>query len=75
MSDPAQYRTKEELDSYKSNDPIEIASNSILKKKYSSKKNLEKINSNIIKKIKEAASFALDSPFPEEKDLYTDVYL
>ena len=75
MSDPAKYRTKEELESYKSKDPIQIAYNEIIKKKISTKKELEKINNNVIKKIKEAAEYALSSPFPKEDDLYTDVYI
>ena len=75
MSDPANYRTKEELESYKVNDPINIAAKVILKKKILSKIDLEKINSEIIKEIKDAAQYAIDSPFPEEKELFTNVYL
>ena len=63
MSDPAKYRSKEELDSYKLNDPIEIASKEILKKKLQLKKELENINKNIIQEIKDAAEFALRKPF------------
>ena len=75
MSDPAKYRTKEELESYKVNDPINLAAKEILKKKILSKNDLEKINSEIIKEIKDAAQYAIDSPFPEEKELFTNVYL
>ena len=41
MSDPAKYRTKEELDSYKTKDPIQIVYEEILKKKIATKKELE----------------------------------
>jgi pyruvate dehydrogenase E1 component alpha subunit len=75
MSDPAKYRTKEELNSYKLNDPIEIASQEILKKKIASKKDLEVINREIIQEIKDAAEYALESPFPENAELFTNVYL
>ena len=75
MSDPAKYRTKEELDSYKSNDPIEVVRNKILKEKIATKEDLEKINKNIISEIKEAADYALESPYPESSELYTNVYL
>ena len=75
MSDPAKYRSKEELDSYKSNDPIEMVSKEIIKKKFLTSKELEKINKNMIQEIKDAAEFALESPFPSDKELYTDVYL
>ena len=75
MSDPAKYRTKEELNSYKLNDPIEIVSQEILKKKIASKKELEVINKEIIQEIKDAAQYALESPFPENEELFTNVYL
>ena len=75
MSDPAKYRTKEELESYKVNDPINLAAKEILKKKILSKKDLEKINKEILQEIKDAAQYAIDSPFPEEKELFTNVYL
>ena len=75
MSDPAKYRTKEELDSYKSNDPIDIVSKEMIKKKFSTKKKLEQINKDIIQEIKDAAEFALDSPYPSNDELYTNVYL
>ena len=60
---------------YKLNDPIEIASKEIIKKKIASKKVLENINKKIIHEIKDAAEYALNSPFPAEEDLYTNVYL
>ena len=75
MSDPAKYRTKKELESYKTKDPIQIVHEEIIKKKISSEKKLEKINKEVIKKIKAAADYALDSPFPNKEDIYTDVYV
>jgi pyruvate dehydrogenase E1 component alpha subunit len=75
MSDPAKYRTKKELELYKAKDPIEIAHNKILQKKIATEKELEKINTKIIKTIKNAADYALKSPFPNNEDLYTDVYV
>ena len=75
MSDPAKYRTKKELELYRAKDPIEIAHKKILQKKIATEKELEKINTKIIKKIKNAADYALKSPFPNNEDLYTDVYV
>ena len=75
MSDPANYRSKEELENYKAKDPIQVAYEQIVRKKISSKKELDKINKKVIEKIKTAADYALKSPFPENKDLYTDVYI
>ena len=75
MSDPAKYRSKKELDSYKTKDPIQIAHDEIIKKKVATLKDLEKINSEVISKVKDAAEYALKSPFPKEDDLYEDVYI
>ena len=75
MSDPAKYRTKDELEEYKNSDPIEIVREEILKKKIASKKELEKLNKEIIEEIKSAVDFALESNFPSSEELYTDVYI
>ena len=75
MSDPAKYRTKAELEKYKSSDPITIVKEEIIKKKIASKNELEKLDKEIIEEIKSAANFALESQFPRNEELYTDVYL
>ena len=75
MSDPAKYRSKKELDSYKDNDPIEFIKKEILKKKITSNKQLEDINKKIINEIKDAAEFALNNEYPDLSSLYTDVYV
>ena len=75
MSDPAKYRTKEELDNYKETDPIEIVKSEILKKKFATEKDIEKINKETLEEIKNSADFATNSPFPKDSELYTDVYL
>ena len=75
MSDPAKYRTKEELDNYKDTDPIEIVKSEMIKKKFASEKEIEKINKQTIEEIKEAAEFALKSNYPKDSELFTDVYV
>ena len=75
MSDPAKYRTKDELENYKNSDPIEVVKDEIIKKKIASNKELDKIGKEIIEEVKSAADFALESKFPDNKELYTDVYL
>ena len=75
MSDPAKYRTKEELQIYKETDPIEIVKKEMLKKKFANEKDIEKINKEIIDEIKNAADYALNSQYPKDSELYTDVYI
>ena len=75
MSDPAKYRTKEELQNYKETDPIEIVKKEMLKKKFANDKDIENINKEILDEIKNAADYALNSQYPKDSELYTDVYI
>ncbi len=74
MSDPAKYRTKEELEEYKSLDPIENALAVINKKKYATEKELEAIRERVEKEVELSIQFAEESEFPDASELYKDVY-
>ena len=74
MSDPAKYRTKEELEDYKKKDPIEQVRSVILKKKYASEEDLKGIDTDIKKKVQECVDFAEESEFPDPSEAYKDVY-
>lgn len=74
MSDPAKYRTKDQLEAYQKKDPIETTKNTILEKKYATAKDLEKLEDKLIKLVEEAVEFAENSDYPSVDELYTDVY-
>lgn len=74
MSDPAKYRTKEELESYKERDPIEQVRAAILKNKYATEEELKEIDKDIKARVMETVKFAEESDFPPASDAYTDVY-
>ncbi|MDI6400744.1 pyruvate dehydrogenase (acetyl-transferring) E1 component subunit alpha [Balneolaceae bacterium ANBcel3] len=74
MSDPGNYRTKEELEEYKKIDPIERLKTYILDKKVAKQKDFEAINEEVEKVVLEAVDFADNSPYPDPKELYEDVY-
>lgn len=74
MSDPAKYRTKEELEDYKSLDPIENALQTIKKNKYATEKELSEIQERVKNQVQESIDFAENSEFPDPSELYTDVY-
>ncbi|MGB3466599.1 MAG: pyruvate dehydrogenase (acetyl-transferring) E1 component subunit alpha [Cyclobacteriaceae bacterium] len=74
MSDPAKYRTKEELESYKERDPIEQVRSQILKNKYATEEELKEIDKRIKEEVVECVKFAEESDFPPASDAYTDVY-
>lgn len=74
MSDPATYRTKEEVEDYKKQDPIEKVLATILKKKYATEAEIEAIAVKVKGLVDESVQFAEESPYPEGAELYTDVY-
>lgn len=75
MSDPANYRTKNELNSYKDKDPLETTKATILKKKYASEKALEEMEDKIIEDVEASVEFAENSPLPDPSELFKDVYV
>jgi pyruvate dehydrogenase E1 component alpha subunit len=75
MSDPAKYRTRDEVDKIrKTSDPIENIK-SLLNKMGVEDKTLKDIDTDIKSVIAEAAKFAQDSPEPSEDELFTDITL
>lgn len=74
MSDPATYRSKEEVESYKQKDPLLTVKNLILKNSYASEDQLKEIEKKVKAQIAEVAEFATSEPFPSEDELYTDIY-
>jgi pyruvate dehydrogenase E1 component alpha subunit len=76
MSDPAKYRTKEEVDSYKEhNDPLLHLQTAILKAKMAKEVEFEEIEARVSKIVKASAEFAQTSPEPDPSELYTDVLI
>ncbi len=74
MSDPAKYRTKEEVEEYKSQDPIEQVKAVLLKKKYATEADLEAIEEKILAIVNDSVEFSESSPYPDASELYQDVY-
>ena len=73
MSDPAKYRTRDEVDKIrKTSDPIENIK-LLLNKMGVEDKTLKDIDTDIKSVIAEAAKFAQDSPEPSEVELFTDI--
>jgi len=75
VSDPAKYRTKDELNDYKDQDPISVTRATILKNKIATEKELEKIDKMIEAEMEEAYKFAEESDFPMSSELYEDNYV
>jgi pyruvate dehydrogenase E1 component alpha subunit len=74
MSDPAKYRTREEVDKVRHDqDPIEQVRNRLLAAKMSEDE-LKAIDAQVREVVNAAADFAQHDPEPDPSELYTDVY-
>jgi pyruvate dehydrogenase E1 component alpha subunit len=75
MSDPAKYRSKEEVDKMRTeHDPIEQVRSRLLKKGFASEETLKKLDGEVRAVVNEAAEFATNDAEPDPAELYTDVY-
>ncbi len=75
MSDPQKYRTKEEVADWMEQDPIQHCLKVIQDNKWLSEKEVEEIDNWVKNEVKESVEFAENSPYPEGKDLYEDIYV
>jgi pyruvate dehydrogenase E1 component alpha subunit len=75
MSDPAKYRTREEVDEVrKTRDPIDHLRERMEAEKLVDEGALKAIDAEVKKLVADAAEFARTAPEPEPEELYTDVY-
>jgi len=74
MSDPGNYRTRAEIEKYQERDPIKLFSASLLEEKIVDQKALDEIDRKIHEEVEDSLRFAEESPLPDPKELYTDVY-
>jgi pyruvate dehydrogenase E1 component alpha subunit len=75
MSDPAKYRTREEVQKMREqSDPIETARKALLEQGVTEAE-LKKIDDAVKAIVQEAADFAQASPEPDEKELWTDILI
>ena len=75
MSDPAKYRTRQEVDEVRTHhDPIDMVRHRILERKLATEDALKKIDGEVRDLINQASEFATHDPEPDPSELYTDVY-
>jgi pyruvate dehydrogenase E1 component alpha subunit len=75
ISDPQKYRTKEEVDEYKQRDPVLAVLDTIMTKKYATQEEIDAINKRVNDTVAESVKFAEESPWPDDSEVYKDVYL
>ena len=74
MSDPAKYRTKEEVNEWKQRDPIFLLEQRIDDLGIANKAQLKAIDDEAKQEVAEAVTFAEESPQPDPSELYDNVY-
>ena len=74
MSDPAKYRTKEEMEEYKLQDPVETTLRKLKEEYKVPDKDIEAINERVKAQVEESVQFAEESPWPNDDEVYKDVY-
>jgi pyruvate dehydrogenase E1 component alpha subunit len=75
ISDPQKYRSKEEVDEYKDQDPIIKVKNTILANGFGTEAELQVINDRIDAIVEQSVKFAEESPWPDDSEVYKDVYI
>jgi pyruvate dehydrogenase E1 component alpha subunit len=74
MSDPAKYRSKEEVQKMRSeHDPIEQVKNRLAEKKWATEDELKAIDKEVRDIVADAADFAQTDPEPDASELWTDI--
>ena len=74
MSDPAKYRSKEEMEEYKLQDPIETTLRKLKEEYKVPDQDIDAINERVKAQVDEAVQFAEESPWPDDSEVYKDVY-
>ncbi len=75
ISDPQKYRTKEEVEEYREQDPLIKVRNKILESNFASAADLDQIDQKINLIVEESVRFAEESPWPDDSELLKDVYV
>lgn len=75
MSDPMQYRSKEELEEYRKQDPVERIKRYLTDNDLLEEDEIEEIKENVEQEVLDAIDFAEESDFPDLDHLYKDVFV
>ena len=68
------YRTEEEIEFWRQRDPIDIHSKWLLENDVASQEEIDKVQNDVYEAIGDALQFARESPYPDEADLFTDLF-
>jgi pyruvate dehydrogenase E1 component alpha subunit len=74
MSDPGNYRTRAEIERHQERDPLKLFSASLREEGVLSESEFQEIEAQVKQQVEHAVKFADESPLPDPKELYADVY-
>jgi pyruvate dehydrogenase E1 component alpha subunit len=75
VSDPQKYRTKDEVEEYKDQDPIIKVRRTILENNFATEAALQEIDEKINGIVEASVKFAEESPWPDDSEVLKDVYI
>jgi pyruvate dehydrogenase E1 component alpha subunit len=75
VSDPQKYRSKDEVEEYKDQDPIIKVRKTILENNFATEATLQEIDEKINGIVEASVKFAEDSPWPDDSEVLKDVYI
>jgi pyruvate dehydrogenase E1 component alpha subunit len=74
MSDPAKYRSREEVEEYRGKDPIETIEKKIKELGIADQAWFDEVAERVKNAVEDSVKFAEESPWPEAGEIYRDVY-
>ncbi|MDR2729149.1 MAG: pyruvate dehydrogenase (acetyl-transferring) E1 component subunit alpha [Chitinispirillales bacterium] len=74
MSDPGRYRSREELDRYKEQDPVALLRGVMEKQGFINEEQFKKMDAEIKNEVEKAIKFAEESKEPPLESLYEDIF-
>jgi pyruvate dehydrogenase E1 component alpha subunit len=75
ISDPQKYRSKDEVEDYKSKDPIQQVLKTIRDNQFATEEQLSEIDARVDRMVNESVTFAEESPWPDDNEVLKDVYV
>jgi len=75
MSDPGKYRSVAEHEMWKSRDPLPNYARHLLEEGIATRESLDAIEARCRARVEEAVAFAEESPWPEDSEVYSDIYV
>ena len=75
IGDPLRYRTKDEVEKWREDDPIGVFERYLINQELASSQELEEIDKSVDQEIEEAVRFAEESPLPAPEELFDNIYV